>query len=128
VSPDHCHYQGSIRGVPDSLVVLHTCSGLKGIIDDGENTYNIEPHDDPEYQRYHNNTKTVTDRVIIMCNAVDAIYQRINIRLVMKHIDIWTNGDRMERQTSGGAELGKFKEYRTKYITPTIPHDNAQFL
>ncbi|EDO47886.1 predicted protein [Nematostella vectensis] len=46
VSPDHCHYQGSIRGVPDSLVVLHTCSGLKGIIDDGENTYNIEPHDD----------------------------------------------------------------------------------
>ncbi|XP_032229700.2 uncharacterized protein LOC5505409 [Nematostella vectensis] len=204
VSADHCHYQGSIRGVPDSLVVLNTCSGLKGMIDDGESTYHIEPHDDLKepgahkiysvsdenpfehgkcgnddhqiptqeksvqstvlrmrrslvsnidevyrpylttdetrytemvfvvdntvYQRYQNNTKTVTDKVVTLCNAVDAIYQRINIRLVMKHIDIWTEGDRMERQTSGGAELGKFREYRSKYITPNISHDNAQFI
>ena len=27
--PDHCHYQGSIRGLADSTVVLNTCSGLR---------------------------------------------------------------------------------------------------
>ena len=26
---DHCHYQGSIRGLKDSYVVLNTCSGLR---------------------------------------------------------------------------------------------------
>ena len=26
---DHCHYQGSIRGLKDSTVVLNTCSGLR---------------------------------------------------------------------------------------------------
>ena len=26
---DHCHYQGTIRGLNDSRVVLNTCSGLR---------------------------------------------------------------------------------------------------
>ena len=26
---DHCHYQGSIRGLKNSNVVLSTCSGLR---------------------------------------------------------------------------------------------------
>ena len=26
---DHCHYQGAIRGLKDSYVVLNTCSGLR---------------------------------------------------------------------------------------------------
>jgi hypothetical protein len=46
----------------------------------------------------------------------------------MTAIEIWTNGDRIERQTSGGAELGKFQEYRKRELIGKIPHDNGQFL
>ncbi|KAH8383474.1 hypothetical protein KR009_008880, partial [Drosophila setifemur] len=42
---DLCHYQGNIRGQPDSIVALSTCDGvLDGIVFDGKETYFIHPH------------------------------------------------------------------------------------
>ncbi|XP_017067188.2 LOW QUALITY PROTEIN: disintegrin and metalloproteinase domain-containing protein 12 [Drosophila eugracilis] len=42
---DLCHYQGHIRGQPDSVVALSTCDGaLDGIVFDGKQTYIIHPH------------------------------------------------------------------------------------
>ncbi|XP_036675344.3 disintegrin and metalloproteinase domain-containing protein 12 [Drosophila suzukii] len=44
---DLCHYQGHIRGQPDSVVALSTCDGaLDGIVFDGSQTYFIHPHVD----------------------------------------------------------------------------------
>ncbi|KAH8308195.1 hypothetical protein KR059_007993, partial [Drosophila kikkawai] len=44
---DLCHYQGHIRGQPDSVVALSTCDGaLDGIVFDGQHTYFIHPHVD----------------------------------------------------------------------------------
>ncbi|KAK3716434.1 hypothetical protein QZH41_016845, partial [Actinostola sp. cb2023] len=84
--------------------------------------------DNGVYQRYNNNSKTVINKVAILCNAVDAVYQRINVRIVMAAIEIWTNGDRMVRQATGGAELGTFGKYRKAELIGKIPHDNTQFL
>ncbi|XP_032680075.1 uncharacterized protein LOC116848283 [Odontomachus brunneus] len=41
-----CHYQGSVRDVPDSWVALSTCRGLRGVIFDGENLHHIHPEDE----------------------------------------------------------------------------------
>ncbi|KAH8407940.1 hypothetical protein KR222_004177, partial [Zaprionus bogoriensis] len=42
---DLCHYQGFIRGKPDSSVALSTCGGgLNGVVFDGEHTYFLHPH------------------------------------------------------------------------------------
>ncbi|XP_014487434.1 PREDICTED: disintegrin and metalloproteinase domain-containing protein 12 isoform X2 [Dinoponera quadriceps] len=41
-----CHYQGSVRDVPDSWVALSTCTGLRGVIFDGENLHHIHPEDE----------------------------------------------------------------------------------
>ncbi|XP_032592713.2 disintegrin and metalloproteinase domain-containing protein 9 [Drosophila grimshawi] len=42
---DLCHYQGHIRGRPDSRVALATCDGaLNGVVFDGQDTYFIHPH------------------------------------------------------------------------------------
>ncbi|KAL0129837.1 hypothetical protein PUN28_001827 [Cardiocondyla obscurior] len=41
-----CHYQGSVRDVPDSWVALSTCKGLRGVIFDGENLHHIHPEDE----------------------------------------------------------------------------------
>ncbi|XP_033162547.1 disintegrin and metalloproteinase domain-containing protein 12 [Drosophila mauritiana] len=44
---DLCHYQGHIRGKPESVVALSTCDGaLDGIVIDGRETYFIHPHVD----------------------------------------------------------------------------------
>ncbi|XP_057341759.1 uncharacterized protein LOC130678494 [Microplitis mediator] len=46
-----CHYQGSVRGIPDSWVAVSTCHGFKGVIFDGENMHHIHP----EYETINSN-------------------------------------------------------------------------
>ncbi|XP_031572100.1 uncharacterized protein LOC116306186 isoform X2 [Actinia tenebrosa] len=201
-SLDNCYYQGSIKGIPQSIVALTTCNGLSGVIDDGVETYHIEPHanyedtgahkiypakrrkeygvpeepdfynkamygngeslvtkpisrlrrnvanvedqykpylttnetryneifflvDDGIYQRFGNSTKTVVERVVTLCNVLDAIYQRINIRIVMSAIEIWTNGPRFPRNVG---DLKLFGEYLHKEVKGKITYDNAHFM
>ncbi|XP_054111161.1 disintegrin and metalloproteinase domain-containing protein 33 isoform X7 [Callithrix jacchus] len=41
---DHCHYQGRVRGFPNSWVVLCTCSGMRGLITLSSNaSYYLHP-------------------------------------------------------------------------------------
>ncbi|XP_063576785.1 disintegrin and metalloproteinase domain-containing protein 33 isoform X7 [Pongo abelii] len=41
---DHCHYQGRVRGFPDSWVVLCTCSGMSGLVTLSRNaSYYLRP-------------------------------------------------------------------------------------
>jgi len=54
------------------------------------------------------------------------VYQRINVRIVMSAIEIWSKGDRMPRQSKG--ELRLFATYRKTHLIGKIKHDNAQFL
>ncbi|XP_031699270.1 disintegrin and metalloproteinase domain-containing protein 9 [Anarrhichthys ocellatus] len=39
----HCYYHGEVEGYEDSLVALSTCSGLRGVILLGNETYGLEP-------------------------------------------------------------------------------------
>lgn len=55
---DHCYYHGKVRGHDDSLVVLSTCSGLRGVILVSNESYGIEPDPqsvDNEHLLYHLN-------------------------------------------------------------------------
>ncbi|XP_029311908.1 disintegrin and metalloproteinase domain-containing protein 9 [Cottoperca gobio] len=39
----HCYYHGEVEGHEDSVVALSTCSGLRGVILLGNETYGVEP-------------------------------------------------------------------------------------
>uniref|UniRef100_UPI0037E7FB42 disintegrin and metalloproteinase domain-containing protein 9 n=1 Tax=Semicossyphus pulcher TaxID=241346 RepID=UPI0037E7FB42 len=39
----HCYYHGEVEGYEDSVVALSTCSGLRGVIIIGNETYGLEP-------------------------------------------------------------------------------------
>ncbi|XP_042363909.1 disintegrin and metalloproteinase domain-containing protein 9 [Plectropomus leopardus] len=39
----HCYYHGEVEGYEDSLVALSTCSGLRGVIFFGNETFGLEP-------------------------------------------------------------------------------------
>ncbi|XP_035301684.1 disintegrin and metalloproteinase domain-containing protein 32 isoform X1 [Cricetulus griseus] len=41
--PSQCYYQGHIKGYPNSVVTLSTCSGLRGILQFENVSYGIEP-------------------------------------------------------------------------------------
>ncbi|KAK3698442.1 hypothetical protein QZH41_010011 [Actinostola sp. cb2023] len=137
-TPEHCHYQGSIRGNEESIVAINTCNGLTGVVDDGTETYHIEPHAkyalrrsltnaENKYKSYLTTDETRYNEVLFVVDN-KIIYQRINIRIVMSAIDIWTNGDRMIRQVTGGGDLTSFGKYLRKEINGKIPYDNAHFL
>ncbi|XP_072341954.1 disintegrin and metalloproteinase domain-containing protein 9-like isoform X3 [Scyliorhinus torazame] len=40
---DHCHFQGYVEGMDNSMVALSTCSGLRGLLQTGDTHYAIEP-------------------------------------------------------------------------------------
>ncbi|XP_064650689.1 zinc metalloproteinase-disintegrin-like crotastatin [Lineus longissimus] len=48
IRPEACHYHGTIRGSPDSAVVMSTCDGLRGYFADGPDLFHIQPHPEPE--------------------------------------------------------------------------------
>ncbi|KAF0025554.1 hypothetical protein F2P81_022435 [Scophthalmus maximus] len=39
----HCYYHGEVEGYENSMVALSTCSGLRGVIVFGNETYGLEP-------------------------------------------------------------------------------------
>ena len=67
-------------------------------------------------------------RILLFVSYLFKIYQRINIRIVLKGLEIWTNGDPYERQSKGGPDLGKFNTYRKEILKKKFDHDNAQLL
>ncbi|RMX57320.1 hypothetical protein pdam_00021307 [Pocillopora damicornis] len=68
------------------------------------------------YQKYNRDKNVIKDRVITLVNTVDAIYQRINIRIVLKYLEIWTNRDPFGRVRNAGSELRNFRAYRNKHL------------
>uniref|UniRef100_A0A8D2Q727 ADAM metallopeptidase domain 9 n=1 Tax=Varanus komodoensis TaxID=61221 RepID=A0A8D2Q727_VARKO len=43
----HCHYQGYVEGILDSMAAISTCSGLRGLLQIENITYGIEPTESP---------------------------------------------------------------------------------
>ncbi|NWW42877.1 ADAM9 protein, partial [Pedionomus torquatus] len=41
--PVDCYYHGYVEGIPNSMVSLTTCSGLRGLLQIGNSSYSIEP-------------------------------------------------------------------------------------
>ncbi|KAK2522835.1 disintegrin and metalloproteinase domain-containing protein 21 [Columba guinea] len=45
--PAGCYYHGYVEGIPDSMVTVTTCSGLRGLLHIGNSSYSIEPLSGP---------------------------------------------------------------------------------
>ena len=70
----------------------------------------------------------VSNPKLLYLLSVLQIYQRINIRIVLKALEIWTNGDPYKRGNDRDPELVNFRNYRNEKLVKKIPHDNAQLL
>lgn len=50
-----CHYNGLVRGRPNSWVALSTCDGIQGVVFDGRHFHHIEPEDEHYHLLYQQN-------------------------------------------------------------------------
>jgi len=81
------------------------------------------------YKYFGNEDEEVTNRMITLVNAVDKIYSKINIRIVLVAMEFWTDGDKIVRSEIAGEYYDRFAKYRKNTLMKTFPdHDNAQLM
>ncbi|XP_068605841.1 disintegrin and metalloproteinase domain-containing protein 11 [Brachionichthys hirsutus] len=127
---EHCYYQGTLRGLPESWAALSTCGGLSGVFSDGFYSYWIEP--------LHNGSDQ---------DGAHRIHRTPELRLSPPGPDCagdgeWEDrggdgdGDRADQrseQASGGPRRSKRSARRpsvqseTKYIELMVVNDNDMF-
>lgn len=185
-APPNCQYQGHLKGhEAQSTVILDTCHGLSGLIEDEESRMYIEPYpekgegahkifktkdgkkkiflcgtslngnttadglsnsltksrikreaEESVYKKYLTTTKTrytelmiivdnavykkykqdindVKRRVFTLVNAVDTIYRKINIRVVLSALEIWTDEDHVPFVKRAGDDLRNFGSHHS---------------
>ncbi|XP_020611781.1 disintegrin and metalloproteinase domain-containing protein 8-like isoform X2 [Orbicella faveolata] len=184
-APPNCQYQGHVKGQEaESTVIIDTCHGLSGLIEDEEGQMYIEPYptkgkgahkifktkdgklkrfscgtipggnatarerrysqttsrskreaegevykkylkttktrytelmlivDNVVYKKYKQDIADVKRRVFTLVNAVDVIYQKINIRVVLSALEIWTDKDHIPFVKKAGEDLRNFENHR----------------
>jgi len=80
---------------------------------EGENTYFIEMlmvMDEYVYKRF-STTKEREDHILEIINIVDSYYKKLNMRVVLSHIEYWKE-NRIELDTSPVNDLNAFVKYR----------------
>jgi len=78
-----------------------------------ENTYFIEMlvvMDEYVYKRF-STTKEREDHILEIINVVDSYYKKINMRVVLSHIEYWKE-NRIELDTNAENDLNAFMKYR----------------
>ncbi|KAJ7305204.1 hypothetical protein JRQ81_011113 [Phrynocephalus forsythii] len=82
---DHCHYQGYVEGILNSIVAVSTCSGLRGLIQVENVTYGIEPLDSSDSKHLIYRTENVKRHHLACgvsadpsqtCESVDTLKKR----------------------------------------------------
>lgn len=197
-----CQYQGYVRGQEtESAVILETCHGLSGLIEDEENRLYIEPYpvkgkgahkvyktkngkwkqfscgtrpgksealalklnssskwtsrikreagvteykkylttrktrytelmlivDSEVYKKYKKDINDVKRRVFTLVNAVDAIYSKINIRVALSALEIWTDTDHVPFVSKAGTDLDNFKNHHSSNLAG-VKYDSIHLL
>ncbi|PRD33045.1 UNVERIFIED_CONTAM: Disintegrin and metalloproteinase domain-containing protein 11 [Trichonephila clavipes] len=51
--PDHCYYQGHMRGINNSWAAVSTCNGISGVIYDGQDLHYIQPDNNPDGKTHY---------------------------------------------------------------------------
>ena len=63
-----------------------------------------------------------------IANVMDSLYQPLNIRVILKGVEIWDDRDRIPIDTNMENTLNTFLQYRRVNIYPRFKHDNAIFI
>uniref|UniRef100_A0A3P8QWM7 ADAM metallopeptidase domain 8b n=1 Tax=Astatotilapia calliptera TaxID=8154 RepID=A0A3P8QWM7_ASTCA len=69
--------------------------------------------DNAEYKKYGSNTES---RILGVVNHIDKLYRRLNIRVLLVGLEIWSNKDLIDVSHSSEATLDKFLAWRLTFV------------
>ncbi|CAG2103974.1 unnamed protein product, partial [Medioppia subpectinata] len=84
-----------------------------------------------DYDVFTQNKKNKTivfDRSKRIANIVNALYNQLNIFVVLVGVVIWTEMNEITLSTDGDQTLTNFLHYRRERLIPIHPNDNAQLI
>ncbi|XP_011486721.3 zinc metalloproteinase-disintegrin-like atrase-A [Oryzias latipes] len=81
--------------------------------------------DNAEYSRHGKETR---QRILLAVNHVDKLYRRLNIRIVLVGLEIWSYRDLINVDLKAGTTLDNFLSWRQSDLLLRVQHDNAQFV
>ncbi|XP_032217727.2 uncharacterized protein LOC5517368 isoform X2 [Nematostella vectensis] len=71
--------------------------------------------DNDIYKKFGNNSSDVQRRVLNLINAIDKVYQKINIRIILSGLEIWNESNIVPPVNKAGEDLENFQKYREKH-------------
>ncbi|XP_054167219.1 zinc metalloproteinase-disintegrin-like EoMP06 [Oppia nitens] len=80
------------------------------------------------YTQNKRNKATVFDRSKRIANIVNALYNQLNIFVVLVGVVIWTEANQITLSTDGDQTLTNFLHYRRERLIREHPNDNAQLI
>uniref|UniRef100_UPI00358E64B1 disintegrin and metalloproteinase domain-containing protein 12-like isoform X2 n=1 Tax=Myxine glutinosa TaxID=7769 RepID=UPI00358E64B1 len=84
--------------------------------------------DNREYQSQSKDVKKVQNRMIELAHQVDLFYRPLNVRVALIGVEVWSNGDLIQRDYSSSDTLKRFLEWRRTDLLRRVAHDNAQLV
>ncbi|KAG5858176.1 Snake venom metalloprotease [Bothrops jararaca] len=72
--------------------------------------------------------ETLRTWIFQMVNTINEVYRLLNIRFALVGLEIWSNRDLINVQSSSSVTLDLFGNWRRTVLLNRISHDNAQFL
>ncbi|XP_068727258.1 uncharacterized protein [Montipora capricornis] len=83
--------------------------------------------DSEVYKKYKKDINDVKRRVFTLVNAVDAIYSKINIRVALSALEIWTDTDHVPFVSKAGTDLDNFKNHHSSNLAG-VKYDSIHLL
>ncbi|KAK9395194.1 VENOM COMPONENT: snake venom metalloproteinase-mad-2b [Crotalus adamanteus] len=80
------------------------------------------------FTKYEGDKTEICSRIYETVNALNVIFQRMNIRVALVGLEIWSSGDLMDVTLSADDTLESFGEWRRRHLLKRKRHDNAQLL
>uniref|UniRef100_A0A1L8D5Y2 Snake venom metalloproteinase n=1 Tax=Bothrops atrox TaxID=8725 RepID=A0A1L8D5Y2_BOTAT len=72
--------------------------------------------------------ETLRTWIFQMVNSINEVYLPLNVRFALVGLEIWSNGDLINVQSSSSVTLNLFGNWRRTVLLRRISHDNAQLL
>lgn len=74
------------------------------------------------------NETAVREEMVEVANLVDGYYKRLNIRVMLVHLEVFTESNPVNVEDEPGKVLGNFAKWRKETLLPRSRNDMAQFV
>ena len=85
-------------------------------------------NDKSEYQWLGNDVQNNVQRMKLVANIMDSIYKPLNVRIILKAVEVWNDTDKIAITADITKTMNTFLKYRYNNTNSILYNDNAQLV